>query len=427
MRDTCIIGAGPAGLAAARALKDKGLPYTHIERHSDVGGLWDIDAPGTPMYESAHFISSKTLSGFGGFPMPDDYPDYPGHKLILAYLRSFADHFGLRENIEFSTEVARVEKTDDGYRVTRADGRSTEHGQVIVASGVQWIPSIPELPGSYTGEVRHTVSYRSPHEFDGRRVLVVGAGNSGCDIACDAARNAEHAAISVRRGYWFIPKHVFGMPSDVFAESGPTLPMWIEQPVFGWMLRLLTGDPRRLGLPKPDHKVFETHPILNSQLLHHLQHGDITARPAIADTSGTTVTFTDGTTEDVDLIMLATGYKHAVPYAQDLFGSEQHPDQMYLTAFSRHEGLYGLGFVETNGAAYLLMSQLAAMVASHIADKEARPEKYARFEKEIQTVEPDLTRGLKLVNSPRHKGYVDGVAITRYIRKTARRMGWDVP
>ena len=427
MNDTCIIGAGPAGLAAARALNERGLPYTHIERHTAVGGLWDIDSPGSPMYESAHFISSKTLSGLAGFPMPDDYPDYPNHRQILTYLRSFADHYGLTERIEFGTEVKSVEALPQGgYRVTRASGEATEHANVIVASGVQWTPNLPELPGNYTGEVRHTVGYRSPSEFAGRRVLIVGAGNSGCDIACDAARSADRAVISVRRGYWFVPKHIFGMPSDVFADNGPTLPMWLEQRVFGWMLRLLNGDMRRLGLPKPDHKLFETHPILNTQLLHYLQHGDITARPGIEGTNGTTVTFTDGTTEDIDLIMFATGYKHAVPYAQDLAGSEQHPD-MYLTAFSRHKGLYGVGFVETNGAAYLLMSQLAAMVAAHIADRTERPERYAEFERVIATDEPDLTRGIKLVNSPRHQGYVDGVAITKYLKRTSKRMGWAIP
>lgn len=427
MRDTCIIGAGPAGLAAARALKERGLPYTHLERNQDVGGLWDIDAPGSPMYESAHFISSKTLSGFSGFPMPDDYPDYPSHRQILAYIRSFADHYGLRDAIEFGASVERVDKLEDGgYRVTRADGKATEHDHVIVASGVQWIPNAPEIPG-FTGEARHTVTYRSAEELKGKRVLVVGAGNSGCDIACDAARNADQAYISVRRGYWFIPKHIFGMPSDVFADGGPTLPMWLEQWVFGKMLRILNGDVTRLGLPKPDHKLFETHPILNTQLLHYLQHGDILAKPAIASAEGTTVTFADGTSVEVDLILLATGYKHAVPYAQDLMGSEQHPDHMYLTAFSRHQGLYGLGFVETNGAAYLLMSQLAAMVAAHIADRTERPAKWEEFERIIQTEEPDLTRGIKLVDSPRHKGYVDGIAITNHIFKTCKRMGWTIP
>jgi len=107
-------------------------------------------------------------------------------------------------------------------------------------------------------------------------------------------------------------------------------------------------------------------------------------------------------------------------------GSEQHP-LMYMTAFSRNPGVYGVGFVETNGAAYVLMCQLGAMIASHIADRAERPEKWAEFENRIQTDEPDLSRGIDFVDSPRHQGYVDGIAITKYIKKTAKQMAWDVP
>ncbi len=290
---------------------------------------------------------------------------------------------------------------------------------------MQWDPNVIEIPG-YTGEIRHSVTYRSPEEFTGRRVLIVGAGNSGCDIACDAARTAERAAISMRRGYWFIPKHIFGMPVDVFAENGPSMPMAVEQAVFGRLLRIINGDVTRLGLQAPDHKLFETHPILNDQLLHYLGHGDITARPSIASARGTEVTFTDGTTEDVDLILLATGYRHTIPYAQDLYGDEQHPS-LYLTAFGHMPGLFGLGLVETNSGAYGLMEKLAAMVASHIWDRQHRPEQWERFERHIAQDNPDLSGGIRFVDSPRHQGYVDSHAMTRYLRAVARRMGWTLP
>ena len=424
--DTLIVGAGPAGLAAARALSEHDLPYTHVERHSGVGGLWDIDSPGSPMYESAHFISSKTLSGFTGLPMPDDYPDYPSHRQILAYLRAFADRYDLTERIGFNRAVASVERAPDGtFTTTYADGSTSSHAHVIAASGVQWDPQVIELPG-YTGEVRHTVTYRDASELAGRRVLIVGAGNSGCDIACDAATAARRAVISVRRGYWFIPKHIFGQPVDVFADSGPSMPMAVEQAVFGRLLRIINGDVTRLGLPAPDHKLFETHPILNDQLLHHLRHGDVTARPAIAHADGTTITFTDGTAEDVDLVLLATGYRHTVPYAQDLYGDPQHPD-LYLTAFGRTPGVYGVGFVETNSGAYRLMEMLAAMIASHIWDREHRPQQWERFERHIATDQPDLSGGIRFVDSPRHQGYVDSHAIQRYLRAVSHRMGWDLP
>ncbi|MGP4009257.1 flavin-containing monooxygenase [Streptomyces sp. 4N124] len=423
--DTCVIGAGPAGLAVARALAERDLPYTHIERHTGPGGLWDIDNPGSPLYESAHFISSKSLSGFGGYPMPDHFADYPPHRQILSYLTAFAEAYGLRDRIEFGTEVRGVEKNPDGtWTVTRADERTSKHRQVVVCTGSQWHPNVPDLPGQFTGEVRHTVTYRSSAELRGKRVLVVGAGNSGLDIACDAARSADHAAISMRRGYWFIPKHLFGRPVDTIAAGGPHLPMWLQQKLFGGLLRLVNGDPRKLGLQKPDHKLFETHPAINSLLIHHLQHGDITARPGIARTEGRTVHFTDGTSDDFDLILLATGYVHKVPVAQQYFGDEQHPD-LYLSSFSRdHEGLFGVGFVETNSGAYQLFDSQAQLIASFIRDVRGGLPTAERFARMVRNDRPDLSGGLKFVDSPRHTGYVHSDAFVKYLGKVAEGMGW---
>jgi hypothetical protein len=420
-----VIGAGPAGLAVARALAERNLPYTHLERHTAPGGLWDMENPGSPMYESAHFNSSKTLSAFGGFPMPEHYADYPSHRDILSYLTSFAEAYGLRDRIEFGVEVRGVEKNIDGtWTVTRADGQESVHSEVVVCTGSQWHPNVPDIPGDFTGEIRHTVDYRSADEFRGKRVLVVGAGASGCDIACDAARTADRAVISMRRGYWFIPKHVFGRPADTLADGGPKLPMWLEQKAFGLLLRILNGDVTRLGLQKPDHKLFETHPVVNSMLLHHLRHGDITARPGIARTEGSTVYFTDGTSDDIDLILLATGYVHKVPVAQKYFGDEQHPD-LYLSAFSReHEGLFGVGFVETNSAAYRLFDAQAQMIAGFIHDGRQKMLNADRFAQMIRSDRPDLSGGLKFVDSPRHKGYVDSGAFVKYLGKVAATMGW---
>lgn len=422
----CVIGAGPAGLAVARALKDRGLEYTHLERHTAVGGLWDIENPGTPMYESAHFISSKTTSAFSGFPMSDTYPDYPNHRQILAYLRDFADAYGLTDRIEFGVEVTDVSRDGDAWRVTRADGSGATYDAVVVGTGTQWHAAQPELPGTFDGEVRHSTTYRSAREFEGKRVLIVGGGNSGCDIACDAARSASYAAISLRRGYWFIPKHVFGVPSDVVGGAGSFLPKNIERAFLQPLLRLLTGDPTRLGLQKPDHKLFETHPILNSMLFHHLQHGDIVARPGIHTTEGRTVHFTDGTSDEFDLIILATGFQHRVPIAQSYFGHEQHPD-LYLNCFSReHPLLFGAGYIETNSGAYQLFDQQAHLIAGYLDEWRRNPEKARRFEHRIRTDQPDLSNGLRFDSSPRHRGYVDSDAYQKYARQVGAEEGWPL-
>lgn len=234
----CIIGAGPAGLVAARALAERGLAYTHLERNARLGGVWDIDAPGSPMYESAHLT--------------------------------------------------------------------------------------------------------------------------------------------------------------------------------------------RLGFQKPTHRLFETHPIMNDQLLHHVRHGDVTPRPGIRSAEGKRITFTDGTSDEFDLVLLAIGYRRSVPFAQELFGDPQHPDNLYLDAFStQHPGLCAVGFIESNSSSYRLLDRQAYLVAGYLAERAAGSEKAARFEERIRHDRPDLTSGIKFDASPRHQGYVDADAFVAHTDAVAAEFGWE--
>jgi cation diffusion facilitator CzcD-associated flavoprotein CzcO len=194
-----VIGAGPSGLAAAAALRRHGIDFELHERHSDVGGLWDIENPGSPMYQSAHFISSKYLSFLDDMPMPETYPDYPSNRDLLAYLRSFAKSKDLTRNIVFNSEISRAEKIDGGWRIIFADGRQQTFRWLITAAGTNWHPFVPEIDGTFSGTVIHSNQYHSADMLAGKRVLVVGAGNSGCDIACDAARLSLHSQACVRQ------------------------------------------------------------------------------------------------------------------------------------------------------------------------------------------------------------------------------------
>lgn len=422
----CVVGGGPAGLSLARTFLRHGIPFDVHERHSDVGGLWDRSNPGSPVYDSAHFISSRTQSHYHDFPMPEDYPDYPSGRQIHRYMQGFAEAYGLKRHIRFNTSVEKAEMQKDGsWQVTLSTGETKTYAALVCANGTNWHPVMPEYPGEFTGEMRHAVSFRSMDEFKGKRVLVIGAGNSGCDIACDAAKAADAAFISLRRGYHFLPKHLFGIPADVFAHEGPQLPMWLTQRIFGVILRILNGDITRLGLQKPDHRLFESHPILNTQLLHYLGHGDIKAKPDVARFEGKTVHFKDGTSEEIDLVLCATGYTWKVPYVDPaLFDWKEGRPDLYMNLFSRRNPtLYALGFMETNGGAYKLFDEMADLIARAILARSNGTA--AALDTLVSEDRPDLSGGIKFVGSARHATYVEIDAYRKQMKRLRKRFGWD--
>lgn len=426
MERYCVIGAGAAGLAQARAFRWAGVPFDVLERHEDVGGIWDLENPGTPMYASCRLISSRRLSGFLDFPMPPDYPDYPTRAQVLAYLREFARAHGLYEQIEFGREVARVERDAGGWVVDLGVGEKRRYAGVVCANGMNWVPQWPEYPGTFTGEIRHAVEYRAKEELAGRRVLVVGGGNTGFDIASDAADSAAAAFLSLRRGYHIIPKHVFGLPADLFAARTPPLPMRFRQAVFHALLRFIVGDLRSFGLPQPDHRVLESHPIINTEALSALKTGRLHAKTEIREFWQDDVIFSDESRESVDLIIYATGYKMCIPFMDAaLFDWKGDKLDTYLSVFNRHhEALFTLGFLVTNAGVYEDFDRLATMIACYARDRVEAPERAARFRAHASADQPDLTGGLSFVDSPRHATYVEHEAFRLAVERTRKVMGW---
>ena len=426
MERYCVIGAGPAGLAQARALQWAGVPFDIIERHADVGGIWDLENPGSPMYASCRLISSKRFSSFLDFPMPSGYPDYPSRGQVHAYLREFARAHGLYARIEFGREVARVTPNAGGWIVQLDAGETRRYAGVICANGMNWLPRWPRYPGTFTGEIRHAVDYRDKEEFAGRRVLVVGGGNTGFDIGCDAADCATAAFLSLRRGYRIVPKHVFGVPADLFAARTPPLPMRLRQAIFHGLLRLLVGDLRTYGLPAPDHRVLESHPIINTKALSALKTGRLRAKPDIREFLHDHVVFRDGSRERVDLVVYATGYKMSVPFMDaGLFDWKDDKLDAYLSVFNRrHETLFTLGFLETNAGVFEDFDRLATMVACYLRDRTEAPERAARFRAHVLADNPDLSGGLKFIQSPRHATYAEHGAFRHAVEGTRKAMGW---
>lgn len=428
-----IIGAGPSGLAAARALQKAGIDFDGFEASRGVGGLWDIDNPRSTMYESAHLISSRTTTEFAEFPMRST-ADYPSHRELIAYFREFADHFGLTERFRFDTKVTSLQRTDDGGWMLRA-AASTNPGEVVeqhydgvvLANGTLAEPNIPAFRGEFTGELLHTSAYKSATQLTGKRVLVIGAGNSGCDIAVDAVHHAASVDMSVRRGYYFVPRYLFGRPSDTLNQGRP-LPARLKQLVDTRVLRAFTGDPVRFGFPKPDYKIYESHPIVNTLILNHLGQGDLRIRADVDRFEGRTVHFRDGSSGEYDLVLLATGYKLDYPFVDraELAWTGFSP-RLYLNAFPpSFNGLYAMGMIEASGIGWQGRAEQAELIAAYLAALERHPERAAAFRARV-TGEPwpDLTGGYKYLGLERMSYYVNKDAYRHAVRAAAETLRTD--
>jgi hypothetical protein len=421
----CVIGAGAAGLAAARHLRAAAIPFEVLERERDVGGLWDVSLPHGPMYHSARLISSKPLTQLPDFPMPRAYPDYPDHAQALAYLRAYARRFGLYEHIHFGHTVERAERMDGGgWRVTLADGGTGLYEGLIVATGIHWVPSMPDMTGEFDGEVVHSCGYKSPELFRGRRVLVVGAGNSGCDIAVEASQHAARTWLSVRRGYHVIPKHAFGRPIDQVGELGLKLhlPLPVRRSLNELVLRVVVGRPERYGLPRPDHRLLESHPIVNSRLLPALARGEIRPKPDVVKLDGPEIRFRDGTAERVDLIVLATGYRVTFPFidSKHLNSPDGRPDFHLHVFHPGYDDLFILGLLQPDSGVWPLMDLQAQAVARCLRAARAGTAGFRKFGSLKRGPHPDLSGGIRYVASERHRYEVEHASYARQMRKVIR-------
>jgi len=430
VRSYAIIGAGPSGLAAARALTKAGIAFDGFEASADVGGLWDIENPRSTMYESAHLISSRTTTQFAEFPM-DTTADYPGHRTLMRYFREYADRFGLREHYRFHTAVTALEPTDDGGWMLRAQGPDGETVQrydgVILANGTLATPNVPSFRGEFTGELLHTSAYKKPSQLRGKRVLIIGAGNSGCDIAVDAVHHAASVDMSVRRGYYFVPRYLFGKPSDTLNQGRP-LPAPIKQFVDKRVLQAFTGDPVRFGFPKPDYKIYESHPIVNTLILNHLGQGDLRIRPDIDRFDGGTVHFADGTSDEYDVVLLATGYTLDYPFVarEHLHWTGMSP-RLFLNVFPpSFNGLYVMGMIEASGIGWQGRYEQAELIAEYLTAVEERPTRAAAFRGRVAAGPwPDLTGGYRYLGLARMSYYVNKDAYRRAVRVAADTLRAD--
>lgn len=367
----CVIGAGAAGISALQQLRQAGHDVDCFEKSSRVGGHWHTD------YEALHLITARDMTHFEDFPMPAHYPHFPRRDQVRDYIESYAHQHRLYDVIQFNTEVLSVTPVSTegpvgsaGWNVTTSHGSDTYDG-VIVANGHLWDKKVPQFPGNFAGKQLHSSEYNNVRDLEGTRVLVVGAGNSGCDLAVDVAQHRLEADIVIREGTYFQPKAYFGKPRqelDFLQQFAPDEVDLISRLLAKVSIGEWSDYP---GMPEPKHRTLaEGSTVVNSLLLYWVQHGRVGIVPGIERFDGKTVHFADGSSREYDTILWATGFHSSVPFLDTNLVPRRKGAPIRYGAGIIPEGLeklYYVGMIAPRGPQIPVYGMQAKIVARIIA------------------------------------------------------------
>ena len=382
----CVIGAGPCGLTTVKNLLEAGLDdIVCYEETSAIGGNWVyVDDPDQrSVYRATRLISSKRLSEFEDFPMPADYPDFPSHQQMRTYFENYAAQFGLTRFIRLQTRVDKASLRADGRWLVKCitpSGSSEEiFDHLLICAGHLREPNVPTYPGTFSGETLHSRAFKRADSFRNKRVLVVGGGNSACDLAVDISRVAARTCLSVRRGYYIVPKIMFGRPVDVLyarLRKRGWLPHAFVRGLLTVLLRVGIGPWEKYGLPAPNVPLFAMHPTLNTNILSALRDGSVVTRSGIERFDGEHIRFSNGVTEPFDAIVWATGFQITFPFLDGsiIDWDTKRPPPLYLKMMHRKfTNLFFIGLFQPIGCIWTLADYQARIAAQQIAGRLPRP------------------------------------------------------
>jgi len=413
----CVIGAGPSGLAVCKALKQAAIPFVCFEAGRSVGGIWDVEGGHGGGYRSLHTNTSKAKMAFSDFPFPEEVPLFPSHVDMLAYFNAYVDRFELRDHIRLNSRVVSAEPTSNGRWTIRTHdeteaGDEATFSACIVSTGqyetMRWPKPMP--PGDFAGDVMHASDYldpQTPIDCRGKRVLVVGLGASAAEIATELAGGKDGGAIaaqtliSARSGRYVMPKYVAGVPldsnaahaSDELPEAARVLPpderLKMARTLIGAALGSVqrdVGQPSDWGLPNPEFPPWGERPTLSDGFIPALTEGRVQTRGAIEGFDGSDVKFVDGSNDEVDVVVYATGYELRFPFLGDeVLGREARDLALYRRVVHPSQpNLYFVGFTRVLCSLWTLSEQQAIWLAQVLKGSFDLPEAAVQTKEAIQ-------------------------------------------
>ncbi|KAJ8388454.1 hypothetical protein AAFF_G00133300 [Aldrovandia affinis] len=377
VRRVAVIGAGPSGLSSIKSCLDDGLQPVCFESSDDIGGLWKYKEVSDPnrasIYKSLTINISKEMMCYSDFPIPGDYPNYMHHSRILQYFRLYAEHFKLLQHVHFQISVRSVKQRPDFSRsgqwelvTENREGQEEKHifDAVIVCSGHYSYPHMPlkDFSGieNFQGKVFHSWDYKGPEELHGKRIVVIGIGNSGGDIAVESSRVAEQVYVSTRRGAWVIRVvSDNGLPVDMKYNTRFVHILFQLLPIniLNWIgeNKLNAMYDHTMYALKPNHRLFSQIPVINDELPGKILSGGVVVKPNVREFRGSSVVFEDGSVvEEVDVVVFATGYNYDFPFLPpSIMAKSGHRVGLYKHVFPpalEHPTLAVVGFIHALGA-----------------------------------------------------------------------------
>lgn len=439
-----VIGGGTSGLTCIKCCLDEGLEPVCFETSDDIGGLWRFkenpDPDRASIYYSLIINTSKEMMCYSDFPIPAHFPNYMHNSLIMDYFRMYAEHFQLKQHIRFQTKVLHVTPRPDfphsgqwDVETESKDGRKEKQvfDAVMVCTGHHCHPHLPlkDFPGidTFKGKFFHSRDYKNPEDWRGKRVVVIGIGNSGGDIAVELSRMAKKVYLSTRKGSWILNRvGDNGVPSDLMFNNR----------MRGWFIQMLpvgfinnVGEKQlnkrfnhKLYGLKPAHRIFSQHPMVNDDLPNRILSGTVSVKPNVQEFRGSSVVFEDGTVEDdIDLVVFATGYTFSFPFlSSHVLPVSKNKVSLYKYVYPpalERPTLAIIGLIQPLGA-IMPISEMQARWATRVFKGRCKLPSMSAMMKDIKAKEEAMAQ--RYVAAQRHTIQVDYIP---YMDELAKQVG----